>query len=265
MLRAQRVCHGALLGALGGFVAAELGVNSVLPGQVGDAMFVLIGAVVGALFGLRGWTTIVASLDGLALVTYFAIAFTPLMSVLAPRWVRVDTRTTRPDALMVLSSSVLSDSALDETALDRLLTGIELAERDSIPRFVTSRVEVPIAGGVFTSDTGQRRTVALAHLTARWDVVDSVKSTRDEALRVARLLLPAGAKTIVVVTSPMHTRRACATFEAVGFTVTCQPALEHEFDTWHPRTPASRVAAFRSYLYERLGMVKYRMKGWVRP
>jgi uncharacterized SAM-binding protein YcdF (DUF218 family) len=107
--------------------------------------------------------------------------------------------------------------------------------------------------------------VALSHVAAKWDVVDSVYSTRDEASRAAALLVPAGAKTIVVVTSPMHTRRACATFEGVGFKVYCQPAREHDHDTWHPAGPADRLAAFRSYLYERLGMVKYRVKGWVAP
>ena len=30
--------------------------------------------------------------------------------------------------------------------------------------------------------------------------------------------------TLAVVTSPMHTRRACATFEAVGLRVVCVPA-----------------------------------------
>jgi uncharacterized SAM-binding protein YcdF (DUF218 family) len=261
--RARRICFGALLGVLGGLLAVELGFKSVLPGQLSDAAFELVTLGLGALVGAIGWPAIVGAVDAFLVALYVVVAFSPLMPALARSWVRADAWPGRPNAVMVLSSSVLADTAIDETALDRLLTGLEVAERDSIARFVTSRVEVRVGDRTLSSDADQQRMVALAHLAAKWDVVDSVQSTRDEALRAAKLLLPAGAKTIVVVTSPMHTRRACGTFERVGFTVYCQPAREHAYDTWRPRGPADRLAAFRSYIYERLGMVKYRTKGWL--
>jgi hypothetical protein len=61
----------------------------------------------------------------------------------------------------------------------------------------------------------------------------------------------------------MHTRRACATFEAVGFKVTCYPSLTRRRVTGHPIREEDRLAAFGEYLYERLGMVKYRWKHWI--
>lgn len=255
--------YGALLGALGGFLVVELGAGGVIPGNLSALVFVLTGLVFGLTLGVAGWVSILGAADGLLLVLYVVIAGTPLMSTLAPRWVRQDTWSARPDAVVVLSSGVLSDSALDVTALDRLLSGVEIVARDSVPRLVTTRIGMSYDGRPVTSDFDQRRVVSLAGIAAKWAVVDSVYSTRDEAVRSARLLLPAGARTIVVVTSPMHTRRACATFEGVGFTVFCQPDREHNHVTWHPRGGGDRLAAFRDYLYERLGMLKYGAKGWL--
>jgi len=66
-----------------------------------------------------------------------------------------------------------------------------------------------------------------------------------------------------VVTSPMHTRRACATFAKAGFQVTCVAAFEHDTPASRPHSPGERLAAWRAYLHERLGMVKYGWQGWV--
>ncbi|MEO6876869.1 MAG: YdcF family protein [Gemmatimonadaceae bacterium] len=260
--RIHRALYAALLGALAGFFAGELGFSAVAPGQLSDLLLVVVGAVAGLLLGVAGWMVVVGVADGVLFGAYLVIACTPLMSRLAPAWVRQDAWSARPDAVVVLSSSVQPDSALDQVGFSRLVTGIEIVKRDSIAWLVTTRVRLPHDGTV-SSEIDQRRMIALTSVPARWDVIDSVYSTRDEAVRSARLLLPAGAKTVVVVTSPMHTRRACATFEGAGFTVYCQPAREHEHMTWHPRNASDRLAAFREYFYERLGMVKYRAKGWL--
>jgi uncharacterized SAM-binding protein YcdF (DUF218 family) len=104
--------------------------------------------------------------------------------------------------------------------------------------------------------------VHLAGVDSIWTVLDSVVSTRHEAERAAASLPPSN-RTIIVVTSPMHTRRACATFEKVGFRVYCMPAEERLWITRHPELPRDRVPAFRMYLYERVGWLKYRWKGWI--
>ena len=132
------------------------------------------------------------------------------------------------------------------------------------PRIVTTRVAERYGAGIVNSDADQRRCWRSGDVSARVGRHrEHVHSTRDEAVGAARLLLPAGARSIVVVTSPIHTRRACAVFEAVGFTVACRPAWEHAAVTWHPRRAHDRLAAFRELAYEELGMVKYRWKGWV--
>ena len=260
--RSRTVGSGALLGALAGLLLAQLGAADIT-GAIQRQTIVIACLGVGAVIGFSGWGRLLAIADGLLVAVYLTVSYAPLMARVGPPWVRVDSLPPAADAVVVLSSGILSDSALDVDGLDRILTAAELLDRGSAPRIVTTRVEKDYPLGLISSDADQRRILTMGHATRQWNVVDSVHSTHDEALHVARLLLPAGARSIVLVTSPMHTRRACATFEAAGFEVACRAAREHDRVTWHPQSPSDRLAAFRAYLYERLGMVKYRYEGWL--
>ncbi|HVX39243.1 MAG TPA: YdcF family protein [Gemmatimonadaceae bacterium] len=253
--------YGALLGALGAALLRDLGAVYVA-GNAGSTRWIWVGFVVGALLAIAARVAVVAWMDVAIALLWVVVAYSPLMAHLAPSWARQDPLPPNVDALMSLSGGLKSDSALSADGIDRLLTGLELAKALHVPELVTSRAVARTAAGRITSDADQRRMIALAEFPGHWDIVFPVRTTRDEALRAARLLLPARAH-LIVVTSPLHTRRACATFERVGFIVTCRVALAHEYDTRHPETPSDRLASFREYVYERLGMVKYRYEGWV--
>jgi uncharacterized SAM-binding protein YcdF (DUF218 family) len=260
--RLERAGLGALLGALAGLLLVQLGARDILGNVKGETIVVVcvaIGAVAGSILRVAA----VAVLPAVLLIVYLLVAYSPVVAWRAPAWVRADSLLAQADAVVVLSADVMSDSTLNARGFDRLLTGVELMERGTAPRIVTSRVAERYGAGVVNSDADQRRALALGRVSARWDVIGNAHSTHDEAVGAARLLLPAGARSIVVVTSPMHTRRACAVFEAVGFTVACRPAWEHAAVTRHPETPHDRLAAFRELAYEELAMVKYRWKGWV--
>jgi uncharacterized SAM-binding protein YcdF (DUF218 family) len=95
-------------------------------------------------------------------------------------------------------------------------------------------------------------------------MVDSVHTTHDEAVNAWRLLRPRGATRIAVVTSPLHTRRACATFEEVGFSVTCVPAISRVYSVENADNGLDRLVVFREWLYERAALVEYRARRWVR-
>jgi len=143
----------------------------------------------------------------------------------------------------------------------------ELVHRGVAPRFFTTHVAYWRYGILRSSDADLRQLVALAGVTDRWiPVTDDVRNTHDEALVVDRRLRQVGAHTIALVTSPMHTRRACATFESVGLRVYCAPAVERgeESETRTPLGEKDRLAAFKYYLYERLGWIEYRRRGWIK-
>lgn len=256
---------GAAMGAAaGGFAGALLlafglsetaGINSA-PNTL--LLITLLGAIAGVLNGQ--WFVLAA--DGLLLIVYLVVAYTPIMLGVASRWVRDDPLPTSADAIIVLSAGIKSDGALNADGVERLLTGLELFQRGLSSRLFTTAVEVEYANGIRSSTADQKRIIQLGGAASSWTSLTGVFTTRDEAIQSGSRL-PPGDQQVILVTSPMHTRRACATFEAVGFKVFCKAATEHRTVTWHPVSEQERLDAFAAYVYERLGMVKYRSKGWL--
>jgi uncharacterized SAM-binding protein YcdF (DUF218 family) len=264
--RRQTLATDALLGILAVFIVAEL---TPFRGYelAGTILSVLVGAAGGAAIGQLFRRRVLITIDALLIVAYLVVAGTPIVAPFTTRWIRNDPLPPDTlDAVVVLSASVLSDSALSANAADRLLSGLELMRDGRARRIITTRQVEPNPHGEITSDGDQRRLISLASIAAdRWTIVPGAKTTHDEALLTSRLLIPAGEKRIIVVTSPMHTRRACAVFEAVGFTVVCRAARERDGVTNPPSGTHDRLAALRSYGYELVGFAKYRAMGWLTP
>ncbi len=259
--RLQSTLAGMLYGAFGGIALAQLGLFDLLPRIPGSAILI-VGMLVGAAFGAAGRRTWVAAFDAALIVAYLVIAMTPIMDVLAPQLVRRDPLV-RADAAISLSASVLANGALNTPGSDRLLTTAELIKQGWAPRLVTTRIVERVARRTITSDSGQREIVGLSGIAVPWTVVDGVHTTHDEAIRSAAVLRPIGIRHLIVVTSPLHTRRSCATFERAGFVVTCIPAREHDANAGAPATAHDRLEAFRQFVYEVLGLIEYRARGWV--
>ena len=248
-------------GALAGFFLVELGLPQI-GGNLSPPLIVVTSAALGAVLGALRLETTVFVVDLFLATLFLVIAVTPLMYYLAGGWVRNDPADSSVSAVVVLSSDVNSEGRINDTAVERLLTGVALVRRGLAPRLFTTAVDHAFGSTVQTSVADQRRLVALGGVESSWMSIGHVRNTHDEALRTLAHL-PAGARTVAVVTSPMHTRRACATFEAVGVRVVCVAAEERGEVTWRPVTSDDRLASFRQYLYERLGMVKYASQGWL--
>jgi uncharacterized SAM-binding protein YcdF (DUF218 family) len=73
----------------------------------------------------------------------------------------------------------------------------------------------------------------------------------------------ADAASVAVVTSPLHTHRACAAFEKVGFIVSCVPSESRSVALRNPRLATDRLRAFQLWLYELAGLTLYRARGWI--
>jgi len=255
----------ALLGVLAALLVAQMAPWG--DGDVaGTSLSVFVGIAGGVAMGLLRRSSLLVGLDVALLGAYLLVAMTPIMTPIGEHWMRVDSLPADTlDAVIALSAGVKSDSALNAVAADRLIGALELMRQGHGRRLVTTRQRDVKGRRTIDSDTDQRRLISLASLEGTWTVVDSVHTTREEAVRSAAVLLPAGARSIIVITSPMHTRRACAVFEGVGFRVVCRAARERDFVTNHPAGNRDRLAALRAYGYEVMGMVKYRAKGWLTP
>jgi uncharacterized SAM-binding protein YcdF (DUF218 family) len=256
----------ALVGTSIGFLAATAVIVAGIPGiPGGHAGLCLTGCVAsGALVGWFDWTKVVAYATLVAAIVVGVVTMTPLVDRPVAAWIRRDTLPSTPlDAVVVLSSSVNRDGVLDVSGTERLLSGLAVWRRNHARLLITTRVEERAAQGIITSDADQRALTVLGGDTSAWRVVAPAHTTHDEAVRTGELLAPASARSIAVVTSPLHTRRACATFEALGFHVVCIPSDERRYAVHTLPGPADRFAAFFDLLYERLAMIKYRARGWV--
>jgi uncharacterized SAM-binding protein YcdF (DUF218 family) len=262
-LQWTRAMTGALLGTTIWLECIALGVPGLFLENRGYA-FIPIAASAGALFGLtRGRRLLLIVCGGLA-VLLAVIAYTPAIRRPSQAFVRSDPLGARAiQAVIVLSGGVTTDGHLKSQALDRALTGLSLIRRGIASTLIVSRERRrPAASGV-TSDADQQRLIALLERPVRLLIVDSVFSTRDEAVRMRALARSLDITSVAIVTSPMHTYRACATFEKLGFTVTCVPSESRDVPLGSLQAASDRVRAFQLWLYELAGLTKYRVRRWV--
>ena len=89
------------------------------------------------------------------------------------------------------------------------------------------------------------------------------RSTRTEAVAVGDLYRDRGWKRVLVVTSPVHSRRACAAFEKEGMEVVCSPSIEMDFDLETLEKPDDRLESFGPIMHEIVGLWIYRRRGWL--
>lgn len=253
--------QGAVLALL---ILAAAWVTGLLQASVGERPIVIpIALLVGLLLGR--WALRWLSITALLLVVVAAIGiWSPLVPRLARPFVRNDTvDLASVDAVFVFSGAVTSRGLVSGEALDRLLTGVMLrARKPSLP-FVVSIMRSDERPGGLTSLPDQKLLIAMMPAGGQLETIDSVASTRDEAVRLTRRAFQARWKRVAVVTSPMHTRRACATVEALGLPVTCVMA-PWRVAGWPPRTSRDRLLLMQRLVYETLAWAQYRVSGWAR-
>jgi uncharacterized SAM-binding protein YcdF (DUF218 family) len=160
----------------------------------------------------------------------------------------------------VLASNVQKDDDPSSSAASRLWRALELVAEGRTDRVVLS--EIPPPAGRY--EPIARAWMSAFHLGRELVVLGETSNTRDEAVAVGRLCRERGFARLLVVTSPTHTRRACAAFEREGLAVVCVPAIETQFDVETLDKPGDRVKAFGPIAHERLGLFVYRRRGWIR-
>lgn len=255
--------RGSMLGFGIGLLCARLGLGYYI--NLADALVPLPFAVAGAVVFLSRWRNVLWYLAGIGMVAYVLVAFTPVIERPGRWFIRADRldASQPPPAIAILSGGVNDDGLLNQQGLDRVLTGIEVARRWGVHDIIISRVRPIHAAEGVTSEPDQRALIRLADSTMRIHVVDAVGSTRDEATTMTAVARRNSWNSVFLVTSPFHTRRACGTFEAAGLRVTCVPARSRDVAVQALSSPDDRLRAFSLGLYEALGMIKYRARGWL--
>jgi Uncharacterized conserved protein len=228
-----------------------------------DSMIGLVPfALAGLLVSLTRFTRVLAWVEALLLMLLPVIVYTPVITGPARTLIRTDPVPPHADAVVVLSAGVTVDGFLQGEGLDRLLTGLALVKGGVAPGLVMTREERDLGDRKVTTAADQDRLVALAGVI-RLVATPLEASTHGEALAVKRIADQNGWKRVVLVTSPFHTRRACATFEHVGLLVSCRPSDSRDIAVHSLESPRDRVGAFSMWIYELAATLQYKRHGWV--
>ena len=232
--------------------------------RIPDLALYVPAAIFGAIVGPTRLRPLVWVPAGIVAALCIVVGYTPIVSALARPLVRKDPLPSRVDAVDVLGAGLTPDGMVRSEGLDRLLSGMSLVKRGLSSVLLVSREQKSVGGKTVSDSADLQSIAAYAGTAVRVIFVDSVLTTRTEALRVAAIARANRWSTIAVVTSPMHTRRACATFEAVGgLRVVCVPAAVRQSGLYPGANTEDRLRAFRSWLYEMFASSSYKSRGWI--
>ncbi len=258
--RMADAAYGAMLGIATWLLLLTMGVPYVfrIAEYDGIGPFAVLGAIA-AITRLKRllWIPVAAMTVVLLVIVYTSVIEGPARSL-----VRRDAPVATADAIVVLSAGINADGLLGAQAVDRLVKGIELVQAGIAPTLVTTRERNVFRGNVLTSEADQKRLLAVGGVTNAL-VTPVINNTREEALAVARMARERGWRRVVLVTSPAHSRRACATFEKAGVTVSCSPSDSRDVAFLVLGNGEDRITAFRLWLYETAGTIRYRASGWL--
>ena len=256
-----RLCGAALAFAI--FTLADsLGIWEVIgiPGWARPIVLVL-----GAILASTRAGTLLWIAAGLLTTMSFIVSYTPIAKGPALSFIRSDApRQDAPiDAVIVLSGGITHEGRLTLPALDRILTGMAEAKARGVHFLALSEVTLTPGGIRVSSEPEQRGLVALAGPELDVRFVRNVHSTRDEALAFAAMARTHRWRRVMVVTSPLHTRRACATLETAGLSVECKPARARTYSISRLDLPENRRRAFADVMYETAATMLYASRGWI--
>lgn len=257
-----------LLGALSGGARALGAMEIALTLGLGDATRVSdttfrVGALaVGlALTNTRAmrvlWATAIA-LSALLL----AVMFTPLVERPARALVRADPVGPPAQVVVVFSGSFTDAGHIGDIALTRLVSALQDARRLGIPELVVSVQERTVDGAQQSTLADQTALVEQLGGGVRLHSVRGVSNTYNESLAFAALARTHGWQQVRAVTSPLHTRRACAALETTGLRVTCVPSTSRDIDLAHLTRADARLRVARAAIHEYVGTQYYRWRGW---
>lgn len=153
-------------------------------------------------------------------------------------------------------------------AEDRVLTVVELGRRGAAKTLVLGGSSQEIAGkpGVPTMSLVQDWLVSTHLVAADVTNLGICFNTHDEAVHFKQMQDQKGWKTVLLVTSALHMRRAAATFRKAGIAV--QP-VACDFQAYgEPRSfslfpSLHRLTLLSAYLHEQIGLLGYWWRGWI--
>ncbi|UPG96405.1 YdcF family protein [Luteibacter aegosomatissinici] len=200
---------------------------------------------------------------GLVAVAWVWVASSPAVALrlrqgLVPATAAPAADTPRADAIVVLGGGAIPMGSWIETG-SRAGIGLSLWQEGYAPV-------------VLVSGSDQARTLAAGYVQSGVPMADlrveaTSRNTHENARNAAAMLRSGGLTTIVLVTSPIHMRRATASFRHEGLQVAPAPADDDDHEIlaaasgWLPRREALTMTA--RCLREYVALWIYTRRGWI--
>jgi uncharacterized SAM-binding protein YcdF (DUF218 family) len=190
------------------------------------------------------------------IVGFLLATYTPLPNLLA-RWAGVSPQLAPAEAVVVLAGSVHATGVLSDDSLRRAVHGMVLYRRGLAPLLVFSGP--PNEEGIVEAEVRAEMARELGIPSTAIVTETTARTTREEATRMAALLLPRGMRAILLVTDLDHMRRSQQLFQKAGFTVRPAPVD----DLSQTDSSEGRLRLMRRILQEALARLYYRLAGYL--
>lgn len=164
------------------------------------------------------WGRIIRGLGILIVIAFLIIALTPVSNLAAKTFAIIPDK--KPaDAIVILGAGLMNGGSLQDESLRRVVAGIDLYKQGLAPLIVLS-------GGARPDDLqhteAQQRSILAQTMGIPAEAIlkeETSNTTREEAVRISRLLMHRGLRKILLVTESLHLRRAKLVFENAGLEV----------------------------------------------
>ena len=186
------------------------------------------------------------------------IAFTPVTGYLL-KALAMKEEIRHADAIVVLGGGVNPGRYLTLSSSHRLVRGVQLYHEGKAQKIIFS--------GGFSQEGGVAEGAVLAQEARRMQIQSeniliekNSRRTHEQAVETKKITDPQRWKSIILVTSYIHMKRALLCFEQAGFKVYPAPADPLER---YASAPLERLDLFGKLVHEYGGMIYYRIKGWI--
>ncbi len=187
-----------------------------------------------------------------------AVAFTPVTGYLL-KALAMKEEIRHADAIVVLGGGLNRGRYLTLSSSHRLVRGVQLYHEGKAQKIIFSGGVFPKAGvaeGAVLAQEARRMQVPSENILVEKDS----RRTHEQAVETKKITDPLRWKSIILVTSFLHMKRALLCFEQAGFKVYPAPADPVER---YAAAPLERLDLFGKILHEYGGMMYYRIKGWI--
>lgn len=162
------------------------------------------------------------------------------------------------DLIVVLGGGVNQGRFLTQVSSHRMVKGVQLYFEGKAPKILFSG---GMPGKAMVSEASVLGLEARRLRVPPGDILLEKKSknTHDQAVEVKKIADPLRVKSILLVTSFSHMKRALMAFEKAGFKVypaSADPTEKYTDDFW------GRLDLFSRMIHEYAGMVYFLIRGW---